>query len=172
MAHGCRQSTRVITSNYVTQASRLIFQIAPLQLSERVQWEHLWTEYQRFYRVALPAAVTENTWQRLHNGRVYGLGARDAADELQGIVHFLFHEDTWSTAPACYLQDLYVEPKARGCGCARRLIEAVAQAAKAASANEPYWLTHETNDTARQLYDRLAKNQGFIQYVYSSGVTG
>jgi GNAT superfamily N-acetyltransferase len=160
----------VISSEHDTRASTLIFQIAPLRLTERARWEHLWTEYQHFYRVALPAAVTENTWQRLHNGRAYGLGARDAAGELQGIVHFLFHEDTWSTASACYLQDLYVDPQARGCGCARRLIEAVAQAAKARGANEPYWLTHETNATARQLYDRLAKNQGFIQYVYSSGI--
>jgi GNAT superfamily N-acetyltransferase len=144
-----------------------MFNIAPLQLTERVRWEHLWTEYQLFYGIALAAAVTDSTWQRLHNGRAFGLGARDQDGELQGIVHFLFHEDTWSTAPACYLQDLYVDPKARGHGCARRLIEAVAQSAKAAGANEPYWLTHETNTTARQLYDRLAKTQGFIQYVYS-----
>jgi GNAT superfamily N-acetyltransferase len=162
----------VITSEHGTQASRLIFHIAPLQLTERIQWERLWTEYQFFYRIALPAAVTESTWQRLHQARVHALGAYDAAGELQGIVHFLFHEDTWSTTPACYLQDLYVDPKARGNGCARRLIEAVAQAAKAAGANEPYWLTHETNDTARRLYDRLAKTAGFIQYVYSGDQPG
>jgi GNAT superfamily N-acetyltransferase len=146
----------------------LSFQIAALRLTDRARWERLWTEYQLFYGVELPAAVTEITWQRIHDGRVHGLGARDAAGEIQGIVHFLFHEDTWSTAPACYLQDLYVDPRARGVGCARQLIEAVALSSKTAGANEPYWLTHETNSTARQLYDRLAKNQGFIQYVYSS----
>ena len=27
-----------------------------------------------------------------------------------------------------------------------------------------YWLTHETNTTARALYDKLANNAGFIQY--------
>jgi GNAT superfamily N-acetyltransferase len=161
----------VIICGDVPQASSLTFQIAPLHLAERARWEQLWGEYQLFYQVELPAAVTENTWRRLHDGRVYGLGARDLAGELQGIVHFLFHEDTWSSASACYLQDLYVDPKARGCGCARRLIEAVAQSAKAAGANEPYWLTHETNSTARRLYDRLAKTQGFIQYVYRDEVT-
>jgi GNAT superfamily N-acetyltransferase len=128
-------------------------------------WE-LWAAYQRFYAVEIPAAVTEATWLRLQDGRIHGLGARDSSDDLIGIVHFLFHEDTWSTARACYLQDLYVDPKARGSGCGRKLIEAVVAAAHAAGANNPYWLTHETNRVARRLYDRLGQNQGFIQYVY------
>jgi GNAT superfamily N-acetyltransferase len=96
--------------------------IAPLQQSERARWVQLWSEYQRFYGVELPAAVTEATWRRLHEGRVHGLGARDPAGHLIGIVHYLYHEDTWSTVPACYLQDLYVDPAARGTGCGRMLI--------------------------------------------------
>jgi len=142
--------------------------IAPLRLSERARWDQLWSEYQRFYGVELPPAVSESTWQRLHNGRVHGLGARNSADTLVGIVHFLFHEDTWSTAPACYLQDLYVDSTVRGTGCGRLLIEAVAESARAAGANSPYWLTHESNAVARQLYERLGQNQGFIQYIYGN----
>jgi GNAT superfamily N-acetyltransferase len=142
--------------------------IAPLRLSERARWGQLWSEYQLFYGVELPAAASESTWQRLHNGRVQGLGARNSADYLVGIVHFLFHEDTWSTAPACYLQDLYVDSKSRGTGCGQMLIEAVAEAAQRAGANSPYWLTHQSNAVARKLYDRLGKNQGFIQYVYTT----
>jgi GNAT superfamily N-acetyltransferase len=143
-----------------------MIQIAPLRLSERARWSELWAEYQRFYNVDISAAVTETTWQRLHDGRIHGLGARDSSDELVGIVHFLFHEDTWSAAPACYLQDLYADPKVRGTGCGRKLIEAVVECAKAAGANSPYWLTHETNIVARQLYDRIGRNHGFIQYTY------
>ena len=146
---------------------QLIFNIAPLRLTEYERWLELWSEYQLFYKVELPMTVTKNTWQRMHNGRLRGLGARDSTDYLLGIVHFLFHEDTWSIAPACYLQDLYVDPKARGSGCARQLIEAVAESAHAAGANHPYWLTHETNSLARHLYDRLGKNLGFIQYCYT-----
>jgi ribosomal protein S18 acetylase RimI-like enzyme len=142
--------------------------IAPLRLSDRPRWDELWTGYQEFYGVALPAAVTERTWQRIHGGSVRGLGARDSSDNLLGIVHFLFHEDTWSTAPACYLQDLYVDPTTRGSGCGRMLIEAVAESARAAGANSPYWLTHQSNSLARQLYDRLGQNQGFIQYIYNN----
>jgi GNAT superfamily N-acetyltransferase len=140
--------------------------IAALQPADKARWLELWGAYQEFYRTELPPEATAATWTRMHNGRVGGLGARDDAGNLVGIVHFLFHEDTWAPQSACYLQDLFVEPAARGHGCARQLIEAVAAAAKSAGANAPYWLTHETNATARKLYDRLASNLGFIQYVY------
>ena len=145
-----------------------MIQIAPLRPSERARWGELWLQYQKFYAVTIPAEVTESLWARLHDGRVNGIGARDPAGQLVGIVHFLYHEDTWSTARACYLQDLYVDPIARGTGCGRRLIEAVASAAQQAGANPPYWLTHESNAVARKLYDRLGQNQGFIQYQYTA----
>ena len=144
-----------------------MIRIEPLRRSERARWAQLWSEYQLFYGVEIPATVTEVTWQRLHNGRIHGLGAWDSSSVLVGFVHYLFHEDTWSAAAACYRQDLSVDPKARGSGCGRRLLEAVAEAARAAGANSPYWLTHETNTVARQLYDRLGRNHGFIQYVYA-----
>jgi GNAT superfamily N-acetyltransferase len=141
--------------------------ITPIRLSERARWGELWSEYQRFYGIEIPSAITESTWQRLHNGRIHGLGARTSEnEELVGIVHYLFHEDTWAKEPACYLQDLYVDPKMRGTGCGRLLIEAVAKAARTAGSNIPYWLTHESNTVARQLYDRLGKNHGFIQYTF------
>ena len=110
--------------------------------------------------------VTASTWQRILAGRIHALGARDASERLVGIAHFLYHEDTWSVAPACYLQDLYVDQTLRGRGCGRRLIQAVDAAARAAGANAAYWLTHETNAVARRLYDRLAQNQGFLHYSY------
>ncbi len=140
--------------------------IGPLRLSDRMRWGELWLEYQRFYGVALSDAITEHTWQRIQNGRVQARGARNSADRLIGIVHFLYHEDTWSTMSACYLQDLYVDSTSRGTGCGRMLIEAVADAALAAGAGSLYWLTHQSNDTARRLYDRLSQNHGFIHYQY------
>jgi GNAT superfamily N-acetyltransferase len=141
-------------------------EISPLRDSERSRWNELWNAYQRFYDIKLPPEVSDSTWQRIHDGRIHGLGARDAADRLIGIVHFLYHEDTWSLARACYLQDLYVDETVRGGGCGRKLIEAVNAAARAAAANSPYWLTHESNTVARRLYDRLARNHGFLHYSY------
>ena len=97
-----------------------LVEISALRIAERPRWNELWSAYQRFYGVEIAAAVTESTWQRMHDGRIHGLGARDPAGRLIGIVHFLYHEDTWSTARACYLQDLYVDETVRGSGCGRR----------------------------------------------------
>jgi GNAT superfamily N-acetyltransferase len=143
--------------------------IVRLHADDRERWGELWSEYQAFYGIEIPADVSAVTWQRICDGRIHAFGARmpaAASTRLMGITHFLFHEDTWSTSPACYLQDLYVDPQVRGSGCGRLLIAAVASAARAAGAGSPYWLTHETNAVARRLYDRLATNHGFIQYAY------
>ena len=52
----------------------------------------------------------------------------------------------------------------RGKGVGGALIESVYERARAAGSPRVYWLTHETNHTARQLYDRVAENSGFIFY--------
>jgi GNAT superfamily N-acetyltransferase len=62
------------------------------------------------------------------------------------------------------LQDLFVAPEARKLGLGRALIEAVYRRARADGASRVHWLTHETNTTARALYDTLADRPGFIQY--------
>ena len=80
-------------------------------------------------------------------------------------MHYLFHTGTWAR-DACYLQDLYTDPAARGQGVARALIEAVAQAARQRGATRLYWLTQDHNSTARALYDKVAAFKGFIRYDY------
>lgn len=66
--------------------------------------------------------------------------------------------------PVCYLSDLFTLNSLRGKGIGRALIEAVCAQAKAAGSPRIYWQTHETNAAGRMLYDKLAKNHGFIVY--------
>jgi hypothetical protein len=47
---------------------------------------------------------------------------------------------------------------------ARALITEVFRQAKLAGSPRVYWQTHETNNTARQLYDKVAEHAGFIVY--------
>ena len=82
-----------------------------------------------------------------------------------GIAHYLLHTSIWAQH-VCYLQDLFVDPLARGQGVARALIEFVADAARGQGAARFYWLTQEHNATGRALYDKVAKCNGFIRYDY------
>lgn len=134
--------------------------------SDRAVWDPLWQGYLAFYEVTLEAAVTEATWRRLIDPAkdMHGLGAFDAAGAMTGFVHYLYHPVTWSVAPRCYLEDLYVTGAARGTGAGRALIEAVYAAADARGADQVYWLTQEDNETARRLYDRIARLTPFVKY--------
>lgn len=140
-------------------------EIRPLRADERGSWEPLWQGYLTFYKTAATPEVTESTWARLHDPAepMHVLGAF-LDGTLVGIVHYLFHRSTWTIGDYCYLQDLFTVPEARGRGAGRALIEAVYERARAAGASRVYWLTHESNDVARGLYDTLADRPGFIQY--------
>ncbi len=141
------------------------FVIRPVEPTDRPRWEPLWQGYQTFYKVALSAEVTEITWRRFFDGLepMHALVAEEG-EALIGIVHYLFHRSTWMIGPICYLQDLFTAHAARGKGVGRALIEAVHKDAAAAGASRVYWHTHETNSTARLLYDKVATLSGFIQY--------
>lgn len=139
--------------------------VSSLRPEDRASWEVLAQGYKRFYKTEASPAEYEATWQRLlRQDGVFGIGARGDG-ELVGIAHYLFHTSAWAPK-VCYLQDLFVSPEARGKGAARALIEAVAGAAREAQASRCYWLTQEDNSTARVLYDKLAKFNGFVRYDY------
>ncbi len=141
------------------------FAIRPVGKGERAAWEPLWKGYQAFYEIALSDEVTDKAWERLHDPAepMFILGAY-VEGKLTGIVHYLFHRSMWTVGNYCYLQDLFVAGEARGLGLGRALIEAVYETARNVGASRVYWLTQESNTSARALYDKLAERPGFIQY--------
>jgi GNAT superfamily N-acetyltransferase len=140
-----------------------MIEVVPLRASDRASWELLARGYKEFYRTPTTLAEFDAAWQRLmHGTEVHGLGAR-LDGRLVGIAHYLFHATVWAER-ACYLQDLFTHPEARGKGVARALIAAVADKARDGGAARYYWLTQDHNKTARALYDQVAKHNGFIRY--------
>ena len=140
-------------------------QIRAVRADERDQWQALWRGYLDFYKTSVLPTTYDVTWARLNdpNEPMWLLGA-DVGGRLKGIVHYLYHRSCWTVGNYCYLQDLFVAENARKLGLGRALIEAVYREARAAGASRVHWLTHETNATARALYDTLADRPGFIQY--------
>ena len=133
------------------------------------QWLPLWEGYNAFYgrsgETALSPDVTLMTWTRFFDAYepVHGLVAEHDG-QLLGLAHYLFHRNTISIAPTCYMQDLFTSEAARGKGVGRALISEVYEQARLAGAPRVYWHTHETNRTAMQLYDRMAERSGFVVY--------
>jgi GNAT superfamily N-acetyltransferase len=133
------------------------------------QWKSLWDGYNAFYgrkdETALPDATTNMTWSRFFDAYepMHALVAEDS-NRLLGLVHYIFHRSTISIGPTCYLQDLFTDESARDMGVGRALIEEVYRRAAEAGSSRVYWLTHETNTIAMNLYDKVAEKSGFIVY--------
>jgi GNAT superfamily N-acetyltransferase len=143
--------------------------IVRLTAADRERWAELWTGYLTFYETTVPAAIYTSTWSRILDpqGDIRAFGARDEAGGLVGITHYLFHPHAWSVEDTCYLQDLFVDQRARRRGHARALIEAVADAARERLCRSLYWKTMIGNATARRLYDAVATHDGTIVYYAS-----
>jgi GNAT superfamily N-acetyltransferase len=139
--------------------------VRTVQAGDESRWRELWRGYLEFYQSGLPEEVTATTWQRLLDPAepLFGLVAEQGG-ELAGFAHCVLHCGTWSLTRHCYLEDLYVTPGARRSGLGGELIAAVYREADARGADRVYWLTHETNTTARALYDRVGRRSGFIHY--------
>jgi len=132
---------------------------------DRPAWQLLAQGYKDFYQTPTQDFEFDTAWQRLMlQDRIFGLGAK-LDGQLVGIAHYLFHTTVWAPR-SCYLQDLFTAQEARGRGVARALVEAVAEQARAEGADRFYWLTQESNASARELYDKLARYRGFIRYDY------
>ncbi|QNP41638.1 GNAT family N-acetyltransferase [Lysobacter solisilvae (ex Woo and Kim 2020)] len=143
--------------------------IRAIEPRDRAAWEPLWAGYNTFYgrsgANALPAVITESTWQRFFDPAepVHALVA-ECGDRLVGLAHYLFHRSTIQIQPSCYLQDLYTVEQSRGLGVGRNLILAVYERATSAGSPRVYWQTHESNHTAMRLYDQVAERSGFVVY--------
>jgi GNAT superfamily N-acetyltransferase len=140
-------------------------QIRPVSQQDHAAWLPLWQAYLTFYNTVLPDEVSASTWQRFLDPAEPTNAALAWQDgRAVGMVHFIYHRSNWSIANACYLQDLLVTPEQRGTGVGRLLIEHVYTTAKANNCDKVHWLTHETNATAIQLYERIAERPGYIQF--------
>ena len=139
--------------------------ISPITVDDRPAWDALWQAYLTFYESEVPADVTEATFGRIvEDEHIHGVLARDEDGRPIGFVHWLTHPATWTSKVYCYLEDLFVDPEARGEGVGKALIEHVKDWAQVFGATKVYWLTAHDNVTARGLYDKVATSTGFVHY--------
>jgi GNAT superfamily N-acetyltransferase len=137
--------------------------IGRLEPSDRAVWEELFRGYIAFYERTEQPEMYERAWREFAEDTIlHALGAR-LDGRLIGITHFFIHPST-SSPDVCYLQDLFTSPDARGQGAGGALIAAVTDWARERGCARVYWNTHESNATARRLYDQVAENRGFIRY--------
>src|SRR5262249_28747287 len=140
-------------------------EIRPIRFEERAEWEPLWIAYQAFYKVVISDETTTVTWARLHDPAepMDVLGAYIGGGALGRLAPPLLPPSPTIRGNSLPHALVFAEG-ARHLGLGRALIAAVEERARRAGASRVYWLTQESNATARALYDKLAERSGFIQY--------
>jgi GNAT superfamily N-acetyltransferase len=137
--------------------------IRPITLSDKARWLELFKEYVIFYKSKVSDEQFELTWQRIHSDfNMYGLIA-ELDGQIVGLAHYIFRPSTWEVEDFCYLEDLFVDPKVRGAGVGRALINELEKIAIAKGSKRLYWTTATDNEVARKLYDKVAITD-FVQY--------
>lgn len=143
----------------------MTIEVVALEPKHKDGWLAMWSGYLTFYQEDLPAEQTELTWARLMDPAFNLHGFVAVHDGLVvGLTNYSWTNSTWDEHPNVYLEDLFVDENLRGGGIGRSLIETVSHVAHAQGSKRVRWITHNTNVTARRLYDQLAEVSEFVMY--------
>jgi GNAT superfamily N-acetyltransferase len=132
---------------------------------EEAAWQRLWAGYVASYESEVSAKVTEETWRRLltPDSNMFGRIAEWHGD-VAGFTVSVLYPASWTLTPACYLEDLFVDPSARGHAIGRALIQDLIDMGRERGWSRLYWHTRASNEAARRLYDKFAKADDFVRY--------
>ena len=152
-------------------ATRPPIRVVAVAAEHRAAWDRLYAGYAAFYRVEQTAAMRDTVWRWLLDPahEVDGLVAVAPDGRIVGLAHFRPFARPLAAAVGGFLDDLFVEPAARGSGAAPALIEAVARVGRERGWSVLRWITAEDNYRARAAYDRLATRTKWLTYEISLG---
>ncbi|MCB1421408.1 MAG: GNAT family N-acetyltransferase [Nitratireductor sp.] len=133
---------------------------------DRDRWEELYQGYAVFYETEQSAEMRARVWKWLFDPghEVEGLVAEDSDGRLIGLAHYRAFARPLAAATGGFLDDLFVDPAARGSGAAEALIDAVKAEAAKRGWTVIRWITAEDNYRARGLYDRVAEKTRWVTY--------
>ena len=139
--------------------------VRPIEARDESAWRRLWADYGVFYKAEFTEPQTNAVWtwlldpNHLTNGWVAELDG-----DVVGFALMRSHSDTFAGGPAWYLDDLYVDPAARGHGAATSLITAIRAHADANGGGSLSWITADDNLTAQSVYNKLAVRRDWVTY--------
>lgn len=134
--------------------------------AHRERWNQLYAGYADFYRVGQSPEMRDRVWAWIHDPghEVECLLALDADGNPVGLAHFRPFARPLAAAVGGFLDDLFVDPAARGSGAAQALIDAIVREGRRRGWSLIRWITRDDNYRARAVYDRVATRTDWITY--------
>lgn len=111
-------------------------------------------------------AIGELNWRRISSPdpTLHCLLAMDEGGDPLGFTLYLAFPFTWSRGDACYLQDIYVRPEARGRGAAQAMIGNLRRRGLERGWFKIFWMTQPDNFAAQRVYDKVARRMDYLRY--------
>lgn len=137
-----------------------------LALKDRAQWDELYQGYATFYKVEQTTEMRDRVfgWLMDADHTSNGIVAENATGKLVGLTHYRPFVSCLGARTNCFLDDLFVDPDARGSGAADALIKAVADVARENGWPVVRWITADDNYRGRGVYDKLATRTMWVTY--------
>ena len=140
-------------------------EIKPVDEALKADWRRLYEGYASFYQRPMTDRIAETVWGWI----------TDPAHELEGVValregravglaHYRRMPSPLRGADMGFLDDLFVDPAARGGRIGEHLLAHVAAVARERGWSVVRWITADDNYRARALYDRVARKTSWNLY--------
>ena len=136
------------------------------ELTDRSAWEGLYHGYAEFYKVPMNDKILDTVWGWIHDesNPFFGLIAKDENGKALGLMHCRQMPSPLRGALVGFLDDLFVNPDARGQGVVGALYDALNTLGEDQGWPFIRWITAEDNYRASAVYDKLADKTRWITY--------
>lgn len=140
-------------------------EVVALAAAHEARWRELFQGYADFYRRPSDDAHKAIVWGWLMDPQHELEGYVALVDGVaQGLAHVRRMPSPLRGRDIGFLDDLFVDPAARGHHLGQRLLDFLAELARERDWGAVRWITAEDNYRARGLYDDVAAKTPFILY--------
>ncbi|GJF33584.1 hypothetical protein KNE206_62840 [Kitasatospora sp. NE20-6] len=140
--------------------------VRPAERGDFAVWRELFRQYGEFYRVEIPDERFALVWSWIGDPshEVNCLVVAGADGTPVGLAHYRPFARPLAGGVGCYLDDLFVDPAARGGGAVDALFARLRAIAVERGWNTVRWITADDNYRARSKYDQVATRTPFLTY--------
>jgi ribosomal protein S18 acetylase RimI-like enzyme len=133
--------------------------------ADRSAWGQLYAGYADFYGVNQTSEMRDRVWSWIHDPvHLTEALVAEYDERLVGLAHFRPFARPLAASTGCYLDDLFVDPSARGSGVVDALMRALTEEAHRRDWTVIRWITAENNFRARAVYERVAGRTNWVTY--------
>jgi GNAT superfamily N-acetyltransferase len=133
---------------------------------DRGRWAELFLGFADFYHVQQSATSTQLVWSWIRDPQndLRCLLVEDRDGRVAGLAHYRTFPRPLSASIGCYLDNLFVDPAARGTGASDALLRELRRLARVSGWTVVRWVTAPDNDRAIAKYEKCASRTAWLTY--------